>query len=340
MAQTNPRAVIFGCIGADLSDAERAFFAEADPVGFILFERNCSSPEQVRRLCADLRASVGRNDAPILIDQEGGRVRRLKPPHWRAAPSARTFADLAKRNPAAGVEAVRLNARLMAAELIDLGIDVDCTPVLDLPQDDADPIIGDRAYGTEPATVAHLARAVGEGLIAGGVLPVIKHIPGHGRARADSHKELPRVEASHTDLSAHDFQPFRALADLPMAMTAHVVFEAIDAAAPATCSRTVIETIIRGEIGFDGWLISDDLSMKALSGSFADRARAALDAGCDVVLHCNGDQTEMQAVLSGTRRLDTAGMDRLNRARALIAGPRAAFDVAAAETCLAGLLDA
>ncbi len=340
MAQTNPRAVLFGCIGPDLSEAERAFFAAADPVGFILFERNCASPEQVRRLCADLRASVGRNDAPILIDQEGGRVRRLKPPHWRAAPAARVFAELAKRNPAAGLEAVRLNARLMAAELIDLGIDVDCTPVLDLPQDDADPIIGDRAYGTDPGAVAHLARAVGEGLIAGGVLPIIKHIPGHGRARADSHKELPRVEASHADLSAHDFQPFRDLADLPMAMTAHVVFEAIDAAAPATCSRRLIETVIRGEIGFDGWLISDDLSMKALSGNFADRARAALDAGCDVVLHCNGDRVEMEMVVSGTRRLDAAGMERLNRARALIAKPRAPFDTVAAETRLAGLLDA
>lgn len=339
MADISPRAVIFGCAGPELSEAERAFFADADPVGFILFERNCASPEQVRQLCTDLRASVGRKNTPILIDQEGGRVRRLKPPHWRPAPAARMFADLAKRNPAAGEEAVRLNARLMAAELADLGIDVDCTPVLDLPQDDADPIIGDRAYGTEPAMVARLARAVGEGLVAGGVLPIIKHIPGHGRARADSHKELPRVEVSHAELSAHDFRPFRDLCDLPMAMTAHVVFEAIDAAVPATCSRRLIDTVIRGEIGFDGWLISDDLSMKALSGGFEDRARAALDAGCDVVLHCNGDLAEMHSVVSGTRRLDPAGMDRLNRARALIAGPTAAFDNLAAETRLAALMD-
>ena len=338
VANSSPRAVIFGCKSYDLSDEERAFFQGADPVGFILFERNCQSPDQVRRLCASLRGSVGRADAPILIDQEGGRVRRLKPPHWRIAQSARTFAELAGRDAAKGFEAIRLNAQLMALELADLGIDVDCAPVLDLPQSDADPIIGDRAYGTDPATVARLARAVAEGLIAGGAIPVIKHIPGHGRARADSHKELPRVEASHAELSAHDFRPFHALADAPMGMTAHVVFEAIDPSAPATLSRKVIETVIRGEIGFDGWLMSDDLSMKALSGSFEDRARASLDAGCDVVLHCNGDMAEMRAVASATRMMDDDATRRLQHARDLLKSSHVSLDAIAGEARLAQLL--
>ena len=340
MTSTPPRAVIFGCKSYDLSDEERAFFEDAMPVGFILFERNCQSPDQVRRLCASLREAVGRADAPILIDQEGGRVRRLKPPHWRMAHSARTFAELARRDRAKGVEAIRLNAQLMARELADLGIDVDCAPVLDLPQSDADPIIGDRAYGTQPAVVVPLARAVMDGLIAGGALPVIKHIPGHGRARADSHKELPRVETSHAELSAHDFRPFRDLADAPMGMTAHVVYEAIDPAAPATLSRKMIDTIIRGEIGFDGWLMSDDLSMKALSGSFEDRARASLDAGCDVVLHCNGDMAEMQAVSSATRVMNDDSLRRLARARSLIEAPRALIDAVAGEQRLSQLLNA
>ena len=340
MANASPRAVIFGCKSYDLSDEERSFFTGADPVGFILFERNCQSPDQIRRLCADLRSSVGRADAPILIDQEGGRVRRLKPPHWRMAQSAKTFADLAGRDSAKGIEAIRLNAQLMGRELADLGIDVDCTPVLDLPQSDADPIIGDRAYGTVPADVMRNARAVMDGLIAGGAIPVIKHIPGHGRARADSHKELPRVETSHAELSAHDFRTFRELCDAPMGMTAHVVYEDIDATAPATLSRKVIDTIIRGEIGFDGWLMSDDLSMKALSGSFEDRARASLDAGCDVVLHCNGDMAEMQAVASATRVMDDNSVRRLARARTLIDAPRAEIDMVAGEARLAQLLSA
>jgi len=339
-ADTPSRAVIFGCKAYELSVDEQAFFRASDPVGFILFERNCQSPEQLRALCTALRESIGRPDAPILIDQEGGRVRRLKPPHWRMAQSARTFAELAGRDAAKGIEAIQLNAQLMAQELRDLGIDVDCAPVLDLPQSDADPIIGDRAYGTTPEMVARLARPVAEGLIAGGAIPVIKHIPGHGRARADSHKELPRVEASHADLSAHDFRPFRDLADMPMGMTAHVVFEAIDADAPATCSRKVIDSVIRGEIGFDGWLMSDDLSMKALSGGFEDRARAALDAGCDVVLHCNGDMAEMQAVAAGTRRMDDDAVRRLSRARALIDSPCAALDRVAGEARLVQLMEA
>ena len=337
---TPPRAVIFGCKAYALSEEERAFFRATDPAGFILFERNCQSPDQVRRLCADLRAAVGRGDAPILIDQEGGRVRRLKPPHWRPAPAARVFADLAARDPIAGIEAARTNAHLMALELSDLGINVDCAPVLDLPQSDADPIIGDRAYGNEPAGVVRLARAVADGLMAGGVIPIIKHIPWHGRARADSHKELPRVEASHAELSAHDFRPFRDLADLPMAMTAHIVYEAIDASAPATLSRKVIDTIIRGEIGFDGWLMSDDLSMKALIGSFAERAKGSLDAGCDVVLHCNGDMNEMKDVASGTRPLDDSGLRRLDAALGLIKSPGPAFDPIAGEERLTSLLSA
>lgn len=331
------RAVIFGCAGPELAGAERAFFADADPVGFILFERNCQTPDQVRALCAALRDSIGRAEAPILIDQEGGRVRRLKPPHWRDAPAARAFAALARRDLESADVAVTLNAQLIAVELAALGIDVDCAPVVDLPQADADPIIGDRAFGTDPEIVARLARAMCDGLLSGGVLSVIKHIPGHGRARADSHKELPRVETPLAELRAHDFKPFRDLADMPIAMTAHVVYEAIDPELPATLSPAAIG-LIRRDIGFDGLLVSDDLSMKALSGGFRDRAARALAAGCDVVLHCNADMSEMRAVAEGTRALDAAGAARLQKARELLKAHFAAIDRIHAEAALATFL--
>ncbi|TAN54887.1 MAG: glycoside hydrolase family 3 protein, partial [Magnetospirillum sp.] len=263
MAANNPppAAAIFGCAGLVLSEEERRFFAGANPLGFILFARNIESPEQVRVLVTALRASVGRADAPVLIDQEGGRVQRLRPPHWRKAPPGEPFARLAARDPAAAHEALRLNFRLIGRELADLGIDVDCAPVLDVPVAGAHDVIGDRAYGRTAALVSALAGEVMEGLLDEGVLPVIKHIPGHGRAMVDSHLALPVVEASRAELEAQDFPPFHALRHAPWAMTAHVVYTALDAAAPATTSAKVIAEVIRGAIGFNGVLVSDDLSM-------------------------------------------------------------------------------
>lgn len=308
-----PRAVVLGCAGETLGAEERRFFADADPAGFILFRRNCGSPAQVRELVAALRDSVGRADAPVLIDQEGGRVARLRPPHWRLYPSAGEIAALP--GPLAE-EAARFGARLIADDLARLGITIDCLPVLDLPVSGADPVIGDRAYGDEPERVARLAGAVCDGLLEGGVLPVLKHIPGHGRARVDSHYACPMVPIPHAELSCTDFAPFRALAAMPWAMTAHIVFSAIDAAAPATFSRIVIGEIIRGEIGFAGVLVSDDLSMRALGGGLGERAERALAAGCDLVLHCNGDRAEMEAVVEAAGSITPATAARLARGEA------------------------
>lgn len=293
-----PRAAILGCAAVSLSEAERRFFRKSDPLGFILFARNCQTPDQVRTLVASLRETVGRADALVLIDQEGGRVARLTPPHWRKAPAAALFGLLATTSRERACRAVWLNARLIAAELTELGITVDCAPVLDLALPETHSVIGDRAFGGDPTLVATLGRAFCDGLLAGGVLPVIKHIPGHGRARADSHLELPAVEASYATLEAMDFAPFKALADQPWAMTAHVRYTALDPNAPATISPKVVREVIRGAIGFKGALISDDLGMKALEGSFGERARAALAAGCDVVLHCSGVLEEMAAVMA------------------------------------------
>lgn len=315
-ATAPPRAIIFGVAGTELTEDERTLFADANPLGFILFARNCDDPAQVRALCGDLRACAGRADAPILIDQEGGRVARLGPPHWRAAPPAARFGELARCDPDAAAEAVRLNARLIGDELADLGIDVDCLPVLDVPQPDADPVIGDRAFSTVPGVVTALGRAACEGLLDAGVLPVIKHIPGHGRAGVDSHAALPVVGAPRAALETTDFLPFRALAQMPWAMTAHVVYTALDAGAPATTSARVVGEVIRGAIGFDGVLVSDDLCMQALSGSPAERALTALAAGCDVALHCNGDFAEMRTIAQACPRLTAQAGGRLQRAEA------------------------
>jgi beta-N-acetylhexosaminidase len=297
-----------------LTAVEADFFAAADPLGFILFRRNCRSRAQVRALVGELRAAVRRDDAPVLIDQEGGRVARLAPPEWRRYPAA---AALARLPDAAALEAVRLGARLMAEDLAELGITVDAAPVLDLPAELADPVIGDRAYGGDPARTAALGRACCEGLLAGGVLPVLKHIPGHGRAQVDSHRACPRVDAARRVLSQADFAPFRALATMPWAMTAHIVFAAIDNSAPATFSRTVVDTIIRGEIGFAGVLISDDISMGALAGSLAERTRRAVDAGCDLVLHCTGVMTEMAEIAAAAPSLSPAAEARIARGEAM-----------------------
>ena len=294
-------AAIYGCSGHRLTEAERAFFVEARPGGFILFRRNSDSPDQVRALTAELRESVGDAGAPILIDQEGGRVQRMGPPHWPKYPPGEAYLRAAN-NPLAAREVVRQGARLMAQDLRGVGINVDCLPVLDVPVPGAHDIIGDRAYARDPATVAQLGRAAVEGLLAGGVLPVIKHMPGHGRAFADSHHDLPVVHADLATLDGWDFAPFRALSDMPLAMTAHVVFDAIDPKRPATTSKKAVR-LMRGHLGFGGLIMTDDLSMKALSGSLRERAEASLKAGCDVVLHCNGDLDEMRQVAEGTGRL-------------------------------------
>ncbi len=312
-----PTAAIFGCRGAGLVAEERRFFADVRPVGLILFARNCREPEQVRDLVAVFRDAVGHIDAPVLIDQEGGRVQRLTPPHWRAAPAAAAFAAMARRDLASAVEAAQLNARLIAAELADLGITVNCAPVLDVPQPDAHRIIGDRAFGGDAKMVTALGSAACEGLLAHGVLPVIKHIPGHGRARVDSHQALPRVAAEEKTLAAVDFAPFRALRNMPWAMTAHVVYEALDRGQPATTSARVIAGAIRGVIGFDGVLVSDDIGMKALTGPFEERAASAVAAGCDVVLHCSGAMDEMRSVAAGAGRLRADSRARLARADAM-----------------------
>ncbi|HEY2660834.1 MAG TPA: beta-N-acetylhexosaminidase [Caulobacteraceae bacterium] len=323
-------ASILGCGGPRLSPEEAAFFRAVRPWGFILFKRNIETPDQVRGLVEALRATVDRPNAPVLIDQEGGRVQRLGPPHWGRYPPGRAYGALASNDPLVRREITRLGARLMAHDLAALGINVDCVPVLDVPAPYGHEIIGDRAYGETPEEVGCLGRAAAEGLIAGGVLPVIKHIPGHGRARADSHLDLPVVEAKLGELDARDFPPFRMLSDMPMAMTAHVVYSAIDRKAPATTSRSAIRRIIRGSIGFDGLLMSDDLSMKALRGDFAERARASLAAGCDVVLHCNGDMAEMKAVLSGTKALAGRAKARAAAALARLARTPEPFDAEAA----------
>jgi beta-N-acetylhexosaminidase len=313
-----PLAVLFGCAGLELGAEERAFFAAAAPLGFILFRRNCADPGQVTRLVRSLREIVGRADAPVLIDQEGGRVARLGPPHWPAYPAP---ARIAARGGAAAEEAARLGARLIADDLARLGVSVDCHPLLDLGLAGADPVIGDRAWSDDPAEVARLGRAAAEGLLQGGVLPVVKHIPGHGRALVDSHRDLPRVTLSRAALEATDFAPFRALADMPWAMTAHIVYEAIDPDRPATLSPRVIGDIIRGSIGFDGMLISDDLSMGALTGDIAARAAATLAAGCDLILHCNAHIREMSDIAAAAQPLSDATMRRLARGEAMRRAP-------------------
>jgi beta-N-acetylhexosaminidase len=310
------RAFITGVSGLELSAAERDFIRGERPWGFILFKRNIETPDQVSALVGELRSCLGEADAPVLIDQEGGRVARLGPPHWPVYPPGAAFGALYDRDPKLGFQAARLSSRLIAADLIDLGISVDCLPLADVPVAGADAVIGNRAYGTEPAKVAAIARAVTEGLEQGGVLPVLKHIPGHGRATADSHFKLPTVDIPREELERTDFAAFQPLADLPMAMTAHVVFSALDPAQPATTSATIIRQVIRGVIGFQGLLMSDDVSMNALAGSIAERTRAIVNAGCDMVLHCNGKLDEMRDVARETPELTGEALQRAKRALA------------------------
>lgn len=308
MAST-PRALIVGCAGMKLSQDEARFFADSDPWGFILFARNIDTPQQVSALVSALRDTVGR-DAPVLIDQEGGRVARLRGPHWLEWEDAGT--SVAALSDFDAETLLRLRYRVIGAELRALGIDVNCAPLIDVPQPGAHPIIGARAYGTTPQRVALLARAVWDGLVAGGVHPVIKHLPGHGRAMVDSHAALPVVEASRSDLDAVDFAALRPLADAPMGMTAHVVYTALDPEGCATLSPTVIE-LLRNEIGFDGLLMTDDIGMGALSGPMEERASKALAAGCDVVLHCSGDRAEMATLASTVPLLEGTALARAER---------------------------
>ena len=312
------QATIYGVAGEVLSRGEAAFLRDADPWGFIVFRRNLSDADAIRRLCADLREAVGR-DAPVLIDQEGGRVARLIPPLAPKRPPMDRYGELAKLDPAKADEAARLGARLLARDCRALGIDTNCAPVLDVRQPGTHDAIGDRALARDARTVTRLGRAVIDGTLAGGCLPVIKHVPGQGRAEADSHLELPRIRAALDELETVDFAPFRALADAPLGMTTHVVFDAIDPDRPCTQSPDVVEKAIRGACGFDGLLLTDDLSMHALAGDFTERAERALDAGCDIVLHCNGDMSEMKAVAAGGRAL-TADAERRS-ARALAMRP-------------------
>ncbi|MDU8946094.1 glycoside hydrolase family 3 N-terminal domain-containing protein [Ovoidimarina sediminis] len=326
-----PGAYIFGCAGQALSDEERAFFRDSAPWGFILFARNIDTPDQLRALVEDLRESVGRQ-APVLIDQEGGRVQRLGPPHWRQWAPPLDFIE------AAGEKAERamfLRYRIIAAELMELGIDVNCVPCADVATDDTHPFLRNRCYGTTADDVARLARAAATGLHAGGVLPVLKHIPGHGRGTVDSHLGLPATDTAPEALDAQDFAAFRALSDLPLGMTAHMVYAAYDPENAATVSRRVIR-LIRERIGFGGLLMTDDLSMEALGGTMTTRTRASLAAGCDIILHCNGEMAEMREIAAEAGRLSAPANDRARRALRLRTRPQP-IDIRDAEAELKAL---
>ncbi len=331
-----PAAFIAGCAGLSLSPEERAFFRGSQPAGLILFQRNCQTPDQVRRLTDEFR-DLMKDETLVLVDQEGGRVQRMAPPNWRALPPAKVFADLYMSDPGQALDVTRAVARLCAYDLQAAGINMNCVPVLDVPAPDGHEIIGTRAYGNNVSTIVALGRAVAEGHMAGGVAPVIKHIPGHGRATADSHLELPHVAVSHDELIATDFEPFRQLNQLPAGMTAHVVYEALDSEECASTSRSIISDVIRGHIGFNGLLMSDDLSMKALAGKMAERTRRVLNAGCDLALHCNGKLPEMEQVADAAQSLPQVGQRRLNATFAAIAKPQD-FDIAAAEATLSQVL--
>lgn len=312
---SRPVPVIVGLAGPSLTAEEEALFQAYQPLGFIFFARNIEDPAQTADLVKKLRASVSHRPAPVLIDQEGGRVARLKAPHWRHPPAMRRFGELYARDPAQAERALYLNVRLIAMDLAALGIDVDCLPLLDIPIEGAHEIIGDRAFAADPDIIIRLGRVVNDALLAGGVLPIMKHIPGHGRARSDSHLELPHVTESIEKLRASDFLPFAALCDTPWAMTAHIIYDAIDPLRPATISPAAVQ-LIREELGFDGFLVSDDLTMKALQGPMTERAQAALAAGCDGVLHCSGDFAEMKALLENLAPMTEQAWGRIEKAEA------------------------
>ncbi|EFO29760.1 beta-hexosaminidase [Roseibium sp. TrichSKD4] len=314
------KAFISGCAAHALSDEEIAFFKAEDPWGLILFRRNIETPEQVRALTQAFRDAVGRADAPVLIDQEGGRVQRLRPPHWPSFPPQKLFGDLYQSDPGRARDAAKLGSRLIAHELRGVGITVDCLPCLDVSFPETVDAIGDRSLSADPNVVADLGRSVADGLLEGGVLPVAKHIPGHGRAQVDSHLDLPHIAASAGELAEVDFKPFLALADLPFGMTAHLLYQDLDHDTPATQSQKIIQDVIRKTIGFDGCLLSDDISMKALGGDMLDRARKTFAAGCDIVLHCNGEMQEMQTVAAAAPKLEGRSAERCSAALSML-GP-------------------
>ena len=338
MSNEYPLAAVFGCAGLALNEDEKEFFSRVNPLGFILFSRNIATPEQLKTLIQSLRETVGREDAPVLIDQEGGRVARLQPSYWPKYPPAGSFGEKYKTNPKDGVQAAYDTARLIGRDLRELGINVDCAPVLDVPvAGSIDTILGDRAFSMDPQLNGPLGKIVCDALLAEGVLPVVKHMPGHGRAVVDSHLELPEVSADLETLKQTDFVPFKYLADAPWGMTAHVMYTAIDAHKPASLSNKVIQDIIRGEIGFKGFLICDDLSMKALSGALSDLAAEAVSAGCDAVLHCNGNMDEMELIASALEPLSARSMERFVRGREIVkaaAEQAVAFDYEAAKARL------
>lgn len=318
------KPVLFGCSGLEVTPAERSFFAEHQPAGFILFKRNVETPEQVRALTDSLKEAVGRDDVLMAVDQEGGRVQRLGPPHWRKYPTMRLFGDCAKSDIVTAELALEASTRLMADDLWRAGFNMNCAPVLDLPIEGSDEVIGDRAFSDDLTIMRELGRVVLYCLEGAGILPVIKHMPGHGRALVDSHKDLPRVSTPYGELCETDFYPFRRLKHAPFAMTAHIVFEAVDNENPATMSAKLIQQVIRHEIGYGGIVMTDDLSMHALTGPFAERAQGALRAGCDLILHCNSDMAEMVEIAKAidpasdelrNKISDLAAMTRRERAR-------------------------
>src|ERR1700759_1718535 len=331
------KAFITGVAGTQLPAAERAFIAAEHPWGFILFRRNIDNPAQVKALVEEMREAAGAPDAPVLVDQEGGQVQRFRPPHWSNYPAGAAFGRLYDIDSMLGLQAARLTARLIADDWLPMGVTADCLPLADVPVPGADAVIGDRAYGDEPNKVAAIAQAVTDGLEQGGILPVLKHIPGHGRATADSHLALPTVDTPREQLESTDFAAFMPLADLPMAMTAHVVFSAIDPDQPATTSATMIERVIRGLIGFQGLLMSDDVGMNALAGSIGERSRALIAAGCDIVLHCSGKLNQMREVAREAPELSGKALIRAQQALASRKSPQP-FDRAAARAELDALI--
>ncbi len=332
------KPVLFGCSGPMLTEEEAAFFASANPFGFILFQRNVVEPDQVRALVKALRAAVARADAPVFIDQEGGRVARLKPPHWPALPPLRDLGALYERDAAKGLEAMALHTRLTAQRLTDLGINGNCSPMLDLYIEDASNAIGDRALSRRPKVIVAMARVAIEGFLANGVLPVIKHLPGHGRVKVDPHHILPVVDADRATLEAEDFVPFAALRDTPIGMNSHIVFTALDPDAPVSLSQKIHQDIIRGVIGFQGLLFSDDLAMKALNGPLDEIALKALEAGADIALYCPGDLPEMERISRALPAMSQAAAERWSRAQQRLSSAPVAVGLENARTRLASLL--
>jgi len=321
-----PKPVLFGCGGTRLTSLERSVFRETDPFGFILFKRNCESPEQVNYLIKELRQATNREQITIAIDQEGGRVSRLSPPHWPAFPAARSFGLMYEQDPEWGIEAITLYAKIVAHELHGIGVTINCAPVVDLFNPHGTPAIGDRAYSDQPAAVAALARALSETFMANGILPVIKHMPGHGRLKLDPHLVLPTIDASRAELEANDFVPFTLLKDIPLSMNSHAIFSAIDPKRPASLSPIMNNDIIRGALGFDGLLLSDDLTMKALKGAPGELARRALDAGNDIVLHCSGDTSEMAAIGMELQPMNDESWARWTHAQSMVVPINPAYD--------------